>query len=122
MDSATRRHGCSHPAPACTAITVAKGAACFHDLASATELLSGSENWSLVSRGMLSLARGTEGYAEFVFARHRIDEALFFGGLDKGEFLRAFGADFFFDDQRTHVESAARHVAAGHVPHGVANE
>src|SRR6516164_368181 len=32
----------------------------------------------------------------------RIDEALFLGGLDKGEFLRAFGADFFFDDQRTH--------------------
>ena len=52
----------------------------------------------------------------------RIDEALFLGGLDKGEFLRAFGADFFFDDQRTHVESAAKHVAAAHVPHGVANE
>jgi len=52
----------------------------------------------------------------------RIDEALFLGGLDKGEFLRAFGADFFFDDQRTHVESAAKHVASGHVPHGVANE
>jgi len=52
----------------------------------------------------------------------RIDEALFLGGLDKGEFLRAFGADIFFDDQRTHVESAAKHVAAGHVPHGVSNE
>src|SRR6516165_4430317 len=52
----------------------------------------------------------------------RIDEALFLGGLDKGEFLRAFGADIFFDDQRTHVESAAKHVASGHVPHGVANE
>jgi len=52
----------------------------------------------------------------------RIDEALFLGGLDKGEFLRAFGADIFFDDQRTHVESAAKHVATGHVPHGVANE
>jgi 5'-nucleotidase len=51
----------------------------------------------------------------------RIDEALFLGGLDKGEFLRAFGADIFFDDQRTHVEAAAKHVAAGHVPHGVAN-
>ena len=51
----------------------------------------------------------------------RIDEALFLGGLDKGEFLRAFRADIFFDDQRTHVESAARHVAAGHVPHGVVN-
>jgi 5'-nucleotidase len=52
----------------------------------------------------------------------RIDEALFLGGLEKGEFLRAFRADIFFDDQRTHVESAAQHVAAGHVPHGIANE
>ena len=51
----------------------------------------------------------------------RIDEALFLGGLDKGEFLRAFGADIFFDDQTRHVESAAQHVPAGHVPHGVAN-
>jgi 5'-nucleotidase len=52
----------------------------------------------------------------------RIDEALFLGGLDKGEFLRAFGADIFFDDQRSHVESASKHVATGHVPHGIANE
>ena len=52
----------------------------------------------------------------------RIDEALFLGGLDKGEFLRAFGADIFFDDQARHVESAALHVSAGHVPHGIANQ
>lgn len=52
----------------------------------------------------------------------RIDEALFLGGLDKAEFLRAFGADIFFDDQRRHVESASRVVPAGHVPHGVTNE
>lgn len=53
----------------------------------------------------------------------RIDEALFLGGMGKGEFLRAFGADIFFDDQQTHVGSATeKHVAAGHVPHGVANE
>ena len=52
----------------------------------------------------------------------RIDEALFLGGKAKGEFLRAFGADIFFDDQQTHVGAAAEHVAAGHVPHGVANE
>src|SRR5258705_10925220 len=52
----------------------------------------------------------------------RIDEALFLGGIDKGEFLRAFRADIFFDDQRSHVESAMKHVATGHVPHGVANE
>ncbi|MGH8801721.1 MAG: 5'-nucleotidase [Casimicrobiaceae bacterium] len=51
----------------------------------------------------------------------RIDEALFLGGLDKGEFLRAFGADIYFDDQERQVESAAAHVPAGHVPHGVVN-
>lgn len=52
----------------------------------------------------------------------RIDEALFLGGLDKGAFLNAFGADFFFDDQTGHCESASQHVATGHVPHGVMNE
>ncbi len=51
----------------------------------------------------------------------RIDESLFLGGLPKGEFLRAYGADVFFDDQMSHVDSAKEHVAVGHVPHGVAN-
>ncbi len=52
----------------------------------------------------------------------RIDESLFLGGLSKGEFLRAYGADVFFDDQEVHCESASEHVVtAGHVPHGVAN-
>ncbi len=52
----------------------------------------------------------------------RIDESLFLGGLDKGEFLRAYGADVFFDDQPSHCISAKEHVATGHVPHGIANE
>lgn len=51
----------------------------------------------------------------------RIDESLFLGGWDKGEFLKAYGADVFFDDQQLHCDSASRHVATGHVPHGVAN-
>ncbi len=51
----------------------------------------------------------------------RIDESLFLGGLAKGEFLKAYGADVFFDDQQGHCESASQHVATGHVPHGVAN-
>jgi len=50
-----------------------------------------------------------------------VDEAMFLGGLDKGEFLRAFEPDFFFDDQRGHVDSARKHVATGHVPFGVSN-
>lgn len=52
----------------------------------------------------------------------RIDEALFLGGMDKGPFLKAFGADIFFDDQKGNCDSAREHVATGHVPHGVANE
>ncbi len=50
-----------------------------------------------------------------------IDEAMFLGGLDKGEFLREFEPDFFFDDQTGHIESAAQHVPAGHVASGVAS-
>jgi 5'-nucleotidase len=51
----------------------------------------------------------------------RLDESLFLGGMDKTEFLRAFGADVFFDDQTRHVERASPHVTAGHVPHGIVN-
>ena len=52
----------------------------------------------------------------------RLDEALFLGGRDKGPFLEAFGADIFFDDSHVNVESARKHVATGHVPHGVSNQ
>ena len=50
-----------------------------------------------------------------------VDEAMFLGGLEKGPFLREFEPDFFFDDQTGHVDSAARHVPAGHVSSGVSN-
>ncbi len=52
----------------------------------------------------------------------RIDESVFLGGLSKGDFLKSFGADVFFDDQQIHCRSASDHVATGHVPHGVSNE
>jgi 5'-nucleotidase len=51
-----------------------------------------------------------------------VDEAMFLGGLDKGGFLREFEPDFYFDDQRMHVDSANIHVASGHVPFGIINE
>jgi 5'-nucleotidase len=51
----------------------------------------------------------------------RLDEALFLGGRPKGPFLETFGADIFFDDSGENIASARSHVAAGHVPHGVAN-
>ncbi|HYF42756.1 MAG TPA: 5'-nucleotidase, partial [Ramlibacter sp.] len=50
-----------------------------------------------------------------------VDEAMFLGGLPKGEFLREFEPDFFFDDQTGHVDHAALHVPAGHVAGGISN-
>jgi len=50
-----------------------------------------------------------------------VDEAMFLGGLPKGEFLREFEPDFFFDDQTGHVDSASQHVPSGHVASGISN-
>jgi 5'-nucleotidase len=50
-----------------------------------------------------------------------VDQAMFLGGLAKGEFLREFEPDFFFDDQTGHIDNAARHVPAGHVASGISN-
>ena len=51
----------------------------------------------------------------------RIDESFFLGGLEKGVFLREFGADIFFDDQQQHCDSASQYVSTGHVPSGIKN-
>ena len=50
-----------------------------------------------------------------------VDEAMFLGGLPKGEFLREFEPDFFFDDQTGHVATASMHVPSGHVVSGLIN-
>ncbi|MCM1193843.1 MAG: 5'-nucleotidase [Butyrivibrio sp.] len=47
----------------------------------------------------------------------RVDEAFFLGGLEKREFLKAFGAQIFFDDQSVHTQSAAQAVPAARVPY-----
>ncbi|MBF0627454.1 MAG: 5'-nucleotidase [Magnetococcales bacterium] len=52
----------------------------------------------------------------------RLDEALFLGGMDKAAFLRAFGADIFFDDQQSHCDAARPYVVTGHVPSGVCQQ
>ena len=50
-----------------------------------------------------------------------VDEAMFLGGMEKSAFLKAFEPDFYFDDQRGHIDSARAYVPSGHVPFGVAN-
>ena len=51
----------------------------------------------------------------------RIDNALFLGGLAKSQFLNAFQADIFFDDQYHHCRQTQHQVTTGHVPHGITN-
>ena len=47
----------------------------------------------------------------------RLDEAFFLGGVEKKEFLKAFGAQIFFDDQSVHTISASTVVPAARVPY-----
>ena len=48
-------------------------------------------------RAQRARARARDPHADGL--EHPVDEAMFLGGLDKGEFLREFQPDFFFDDQ-----------------------
>jgi len=78
-------------------------------------------------RTALVTARGAPSHKRVILTLRkwgiRIDEALFLGGLDKSEFLKAFKADIFFDDQLIHIKSASdNNLTSGHVPHGVANK
>lgn len=71
----------------------------------------------------LVTARGVQSHARAVNTlrswRLSVDEMIFAGGMAKGPLVKAFGADFFFDDTSHHIESAAaNNVAAGHVPFG----
>lgn len=47
----------------------------------------------------------------------RVDEAFFLGGVSKRDFLKAFGAHIFFDDQAVHTVPASEVVPAARVPY-----
>lgn len=52
----------------------------------------------------------------------RIDESIFLGGLEKINFLEAFKADIFFDDQTIHLKDTGSRITSAHVPYGIANQ
>nr|MBQ8252547.1 5'-nucleotidase [Lachnospiraceae bacterium] len=47
----------------------------------------------------------------------RVDEAFFLGGIPKRDFLKAFGAHIFFDDQVVHTLAASEVVPSARVPY-----
>jgi 5'-nucleotidase len=97
----------------------------FKPLLSALQRLQQSSTPLMRIRTALVTARSAPAHERAIrtlMAWHiEVDEAMFLGGLAKGEFLREFEPDFFFDDQTGHIESAAQHVPAGHVASGVRN-
>lgn len=69
----------------------------------------------------LVTARGRKAYPRVVHTFRAwglsVDEAFFCDGENKGPFLKAFGADVFFDDSSRNIENAHSHgVPSGHVP------
>ena len=97
----------------------------FKPLLTALHRLQQAGNASMRIRTALVTARSAPAHERAIRTlmkwNIRVDEAMFLGGLPKGEFLREFEPDFFFDDQTGHVDAAARHVPAGHVASGVSN-
>jgi 5'-nucleotidase len=97
----------------------------FKPLLEALHRLQSEKNSSVKIRTALVTARSAPTHDRAVRTlmdwKISVDEAMFLGGLDKGSFLKAFEPDFYFDDQRGHIDSARAHVAAGHVPFGIAN-
>ena len=97
----------------------------FKPLLEALHRLQSEKNAAVKVRTALVTARSAPAHERAVRTLMQwniaVDEAMFLGGLEKSAFLKAFEPDFYFDDQRGHIDSARAFVAAGHVPFGVAN-
>lgn len=71
----------------------------------------------------LVTARGVQSHGRVISTLRSwgitVDEVIFASGAPKGPLLKAFGADFFFDDTQRHVDSAQENdIAAGRVHFG----
>ncbi|MEH0166899.1 5'-nucleotidase [Paucibacter sp. JuS9] len=101
------------------------GAGPFKPMLEALHRLQGAPRGEMRVRTALVTARSAPAHERALRTlmdwQVEVDEAMFLGGLAKGEFLREFEPDFFFDDQAGHIESASAHVPSGHVTAGVTN-
>jgi 5'-nucleotidase len=97
----------------------------FKPFLAALHRLQQARNASMTIRTALVTARSAPAHERAIRTLMewdiRVDEAMFLGGLPKGEFLHVFEPDFFFDDQTRNVDQAAPHVPSGHVVSGIKN-
>lgn len=86
------------------------------------ELLHKLQEKGAPIRTALVTARGAPAHERVIHTfrnwQIRIDEVLFLGGQDKGQFLEAFGADIFFDDRESNCRDTACKVPTGQVIRG----
>lgn len=88
--------------------------------------LQNENNLPIAIRTALVTARSAPAHERVIHTLRewgiRIDESIFLGGLPKTEFLEAFGADIFFDDQTSHLNETSTKITSAHVPYGIANQ
>ncbi len=82
---------------------------------------------SLRIRTALVTARSAPAHERVILTLRKwgvhLDECIFLGGQDKGEFLKSFNADIFFDDKWDNCESAFKNgTPSGHVPRTSTNK
>jgi len=88
--------------------------------------LQNENNLPIAIRTALVTARSAPAHERVIHTLRdwgiRIDESIFLGGLPKTDFLEAFGADIFFDDQTSHLHETSTKITSAHVPYGIANQ
>lgn len=97
----------------------------FMKLAKLQQLFNSQDNVEPPIRTVLITARSMPAHSRVIKTIRSwgvaVDEAIFLAGTSKGAFLKAFGADIYFDDQKKQCISAVGSTAVGHVPNGIIN-
>jgi 5'-nucleotidase len=89
------------------------------------ELLLENPGYQRIIRTAIVTARSAPSHERFVETLRRwgvsADETFFLGGIEKRRVLEKLKPHIYFDDQMTHLKSAAGTIPSVHVPFGVAN-
>jgi 5'-nucleotidase len=84
------------------------------------------KNYKRVLRTAIITARSAPSHDRVITTLRELgvfaDETFFLGGIDKRRILEIMKPHIFFDDQMTHLKSAAKTIPSVHIPFGIANK
>jgi 5'-nucleotidase len=83
-------------------------------------------SYKRIIRTAIVTARGAPAHERLVETLRKwgvtVDETFFLGGIDKIRILEIMKPHIYFDDQMTHLKSAAKNIPSVHIPFGIANK